>query len=144
MNKQKTVNPILMTVLFLVGFVLVGYISLLAGAYVKTHEGEVLINAFLMFPDLIKENPLAIKPFNSDAIFLGMATYLISVLLIYNTYSINSRTLPGKEYGSSAFMTPDQIKDWRKKYMDKQIYTEGLPSALELAKENKSNAKKKK
>jgi hypothetical protein len=144
MNKQKTVNPILMTILFFVGFVLVGYISLLAGAYVETHEGEVLINAFLMFPDLIKENPLAIKPFNADAIYLGMSVYLVCWLIGIGNYYMNKNTMVGREFGTSRFMSADEIKDWRKKYMDKQIYTEGLPSALELAKENKSNAKKKK
>lgn len=132
MNDKKETKPMVILVLFIIGFLLFGYIGLLAGAYSKTHEDVALLIALFKVPELITTTPFAIFPFDKQALMFSEVAYLLICLIIYANFEMNKRTTPGKEYGSAKFMTPSEKKDWRKKFMNQQIYTEGLPSKHEL------------
>ena len=127
MKKNDEKSPLHYLIFFAIGLVLVIYISLIAGAYALNSDEEItLFSAFLQVPQLIQDNYKAIYPTNPEALKFGILMYILGWAFYLVQVEMNKKTMPGKEYGTAAFMTNSEIKAYRKKYMDKTIYTEGL------------------
>ena len=133
MRNEKEIHPLKILIIFLMGLLVVSYLSLLAGAYSTETENTIFV-AFFSLPSIIQQNPFAILPFNTQALGCGICIYIVACLFAYASYEQNKRTMPGKEYGTAAFMKESEIKAWQKKYMDSQFYTEGIPTSAELKK----------